>query len=78
MAITTISYLRFIPDPIGSRKLYPLSALLYVPLLATNVLATGLICYKAWYVLYLTAIFSAAYGNTRFKAVSPGYTGVCH
>lgn len=50
--LITIQNARFNPEH-SSDALYPpnkLRPLLYVPLLATNILATALICYKAWFV----------------------------
>ena len=49
----TVDTLRAIDDVNANGPLYSksaLRALLYIPLLSTNVLATLLICYKAWWV----------------------------
>lgn len=51
--IVTVDSLRAVPSGSPSELMLPPSAqrsLLYIPLMGTNILATLLICYKAWYV----------------------------
>jgi len=52
--MTVQQYLKYDIDLDNSGPIYPLNtlrALLYIPLIVTNALATALICYKAWYVV---------------------------
>ena len=52
--LSTVENLQFTPDPEYFGPMYPpsaLRALLYIPLVSTNLVATALICYKAWYVV---------------------------